>query len=82
MEKNELVVELIELLVKSGHEPYRIPDPDVIRKNPSGDVENMVVTLKSINAGYDRQDAIAQIKCLMEKYNIQVDELIVPNGLA
>lgn len=81
MERNELVVELIELLEKSGHESYRIPDPDMIRKNQSGTIESMLITVRNLNAKYDKQEAIAQIKSLMHRYNIQADELVAPNGL-
>jgi hypothetical protein len=39
-------------------------------------LETILINLKAINARYDKNDAIAQVHSLMEKYNIQIDELI------
>ena len=38
--------------------------------------EALFISLKTINARYDKGEAIAQIRALMEKYNIQIDELL------
>ncbi|HYC83769.1 MAG TPA: hypothetical protein VEB86_01050 [Chryseosolibacter sp.] len=40
------------------------------------DVEAILINLKAINAKYDKSEAIAQVKALMERYNIQIDELL------
>jgi hypothetical protein len=37
--------------------------------------EAFLINLKTINARYDKLEAVAHIKMLMEKYNIQIDEL-------
>lgn len=35
----------------------------------------MLISLKSLNAKYDKNEAIAQVRALMDKYNIPIDEL-------
>lgn len=42
-------------------------------------LETMLVNLKSVNAGFDKSDAIIQVKNMMDKYNIQLDELVNQN---
>jgi hypothetical protein len=38
--------------------------------------EAILINLKAINARYDKHEAIAHVQALMEKYNIQIDELL------
>jgi hypothetical protein len=38
--------------------------------------EAVLLNLKSINARYDKHEAITQVQALMERYNIQIDELL------
>ena len=39
-------------------------------------LENLLVNMKGLNARYDKNDALTQVQWLMEKYNIQIDELL------
>ena len=40
------------------------------------DADTLLLNLKALNARYDREEAIAHIRCLMTKYNIQLDQLL------
>jgi len=35
-----------------------------------------LINLKNLAARYDKQDALIQVRTLMQRYNIQVDELV------
>lgn len=39
-------------------------------------LENTLVTIKTLNARYDRHEAISQIRAMMQHYNIQIEELM------
>ena len=39
-------------------------------------LENTLVAIKTLNARYDRHEAISQIQAMMQHYNIQIDELL------
>ena len=39
-------------------------------------LENTLVAIKTLNARYDRHEAISQIQPMMQHYNIQIDELL------
>ena len=73
--EQEIMRQILELMDKSGLD--LIP--------PTGEssefVEAMVINLKTLNAKYDKNEAIYQIKCLMDKYNIQLDQLIDQRGI-
>jgi hypothetical protein len=43
--------------------------------------ETMLISLRALNARYDKNEAITQIKLLMDRYNIQLDQLISKNGI-
>ena len=46
--------------------------------DPASEVENLealLINLKAINARYDKHEAIVHVGAIMEKYNIQIDEL-------
>ena len=47
--------------------------------DPASEVENreaLLISLKAINARYDKHEAIVHVRAIMEKYNIQIDELV------
>ena len=39
-------------------------------------LENTLVAIKTINARYDRHEAISQIQAMMQEYHIQIEELM------
>ena len=43
-------------------------------------LETTLINLKSLNARYDKGEAMGQVKWLMDTYNIQIDELIEKIG--
>ena len=72
--EHEIVAQVMELLEKSGFETFvplysadSLEDPQVL--------DTALIYLKTLNARYDKKDAIAQIRCLMDRYNIQLDQL-------
>lgn len=38
--------------------------------------EALLISLKAINARYDKHEAVVHVRAIMEKYNIQIDELL------
>ena len=69
--EHETLRQAIELLEKTGVEAIAGALPAEIT-----DTDTLLLNLKALNARYDREDAIAHIRCLMTKYNIQLDQLI------
>lgn len=72
--EHEIVAQVMELLEKSGFETFvplysgdSLEDPQVL--------DTALIYLKTLNARYDKKDAIAQIRSLMDRYNIQLDQL-------
>jgi hypothetical protein len=76
----ELVGQLVALLEKGGFERI-VPVDSTDLTSETTDLDTILISIRSLNARYDKNEAIAQIRSLMDKYNIQVDELIVRNGL-
>jgi hypothetical protein len=71
----EIVREMTHLLEKTAVESFAPVLVDGIVSDESR-IEAILINLKSINAGYDKSDALTQIRALMDMYNIQVDELL------
>lgn len=69
-----IIQETIQLLDKTAVESV-IP-VIVVGAPDANNQEALLISLKSINARYDKQDAIAQVQGLMQRYNIQIDELM------
>jgi hypothetical protein len=70
----EVVNECIQLLEKSCF-PESLP----VFSTGGADLsvlENTLVAIKTLNARYDRHEAISQIQAIMQHYNIQIDELM------
>jgi hypothetical protein len=79
--ESEIVRQIVELMEKSGFESVA-PLLSLREKDPTEYVENILINLKTLNAKYDKNEAIHQIRRLMEKYNIQLDQLIGGRGMA
>lgn len=72
--EREILVEISKLLEKTGIDNF---GPITPASADSGRIfESALVSLKSLNARYDKNDALDQVQWLMNKYNIQIDELI------
>ena len=72
--EHEILLEVMELLEKTGFESFT-----AVMASPTDSEQSLEATLiniRSLTARYDKQDALIQVRCLMEKYNIQVDELV------
>jgi hypothetical protein len=77
--EQEVLTQLTELMEKSGFEsiaPVALTDADSARF-----IDTTLINLKTLNARYDKNEAIQQIRCLMEKYNIQLDQLMDGRGI-
>lgn len=75
MEKNkhqDIINEMTQLLEKMAVESF-VP---VITASDTYDAEAALINLKAMNARYDKHEAVTHLKALMEKYNIQIDELL------
>lgn len=72
--EHEILEEVARLMEKAGFASFvQAPIPsDYDEKS----LEASLVTIKAIAAKYDKEEAIVQVKSLMEMYNIQIDELI------
>jgi hypothetical protein len=71
--EKEIINEMALLLEKVG-----VEDVLPLSVEPSIDStleETTLINIKGINARYDKSDAVVQVRTLMEKYNIQLDEL-------
>jgi hypothetical protein len=73
----EIVKQFSQILEKAGIENV-VPTPD----DEVTEMETVLINLKALNAKYDKNEAIHQIRCLMDKYNIQLDQLIDRRGIA
>jgi hypothetical protein len=73
VKSEEVLQELAVLLEKTAIDTL---SPVISDGNVTQQDEAFLISLKAVNARYDKADALAQIKALMEKYNIQIDELL------
>lgn len=73
--EHEIVEEVMKLLEKAAFDALA-PIPTTTDKDGAHALESSLITLRSLNARYDKGDAVAQIRSLMEKYKIQLDELM------
>jgi hypothetical protein len=79
--EQEIIKQVTDLMEKSGFESITPVLPSFEKESPEF-VDTLLINLKSLNAKYDKNEALYQIKCLMDKYNIQLDELIDDRGIA
>lgn len=70
----EIIQEMTQLLDKTAVESFT-PAFMGTPMDPTGE-EAMLINLKSMNARYDKHEAITHVRALMEKYNIQIDEVL------
>lgn len=71
--EREIILEMSRLLEKTGI------DNVIPVSHASGSeqiLETALINLKSLNARYEKGEALNQVQWLMNNYNIQIDELI------
>jgi hypothetical protein len=78
--ESEIVRQMVELMEKSGFDSVA-PLLSLREKDPTEYTENILINLKTLNARYDKNEAIHHIRSLMEKYNIQLDQLLDGRGV-
>lgn len=69
-----IVQEMTLLLEKTAVEEFAPVIADAATDDQNS--EAILISLKAINARYDKHEAVAHVKALMNKYNIQIDELL------
>jgi hypothetical protein len=72
--EDEIILEISRLLEKTGID-HVIPSGSSSRQKDQF-LETVLTNLRSINARYDKSDALSQVQWLMSTYNIQIDELM------
>lgn len=72
--EHEILLEMSKLLEKTGIDS---PIPlSAFSGNADQLIETALINLKSMNARYEKSEALNQVQWLMNTYNIQIDELI------
>ena len=79
--EQEILKQMLEVMEKSGLGSIA-PVLSSVEKEPPDFVKTILINLKTLNAKYDKNEALQQIRCLLEKYNIQVDQLLDKRGIA
>ena len=77
--EHEILLEMSRLLEKTGMENV-IPVSPARSANNDQFLETTLINLRSINARYEKNEALYQVQWLMETYNIQIDELMERMG--
>jgi division protein CdvB (Snf7/Vps24/ESCRT-III family) len=72
--EHEIVKQILELMDKSGFGTIAPVLAELEQHKPEI-ADTIFLNLKTLNAKYDKNEAINQIRCLMDKYNIQLDQL-------
>ena len=78
--EHEILEQVMKLLEKAGFDEIA-PMPSSMESNESHSLESSLITLRNLNARYDRDDAVSHIRSLMHRYNIQLDELMDSRGI-
>lgn len=78
--ESEIVVQLLELMEKTGFTSI-VPLYPADNLEDENTLDTLLITVKSLNARYDRAEALTQIRSLLERYNIQVDQLVDRRGM-
>lgn len=73
--EHEILLEMSRLLEKTGMDNV-IPVVPPLTEHQDQFIETTLINLKNLNARYEKNDAMNQVKWLMETYNIQIDELM------
>jgi hypothetical protein len=71
--EHEILFEMSKLLEKTGLDN---PIPSASSGSADQLMETALINLKSLNARYEKAEALNQVEWLMNTYNIQIDELI------
>jgi hypothetical protein len=71
--EHEIILEMSKLLEKTGIDNVI---PVSVSDNQQQILETALINLKSLNARYEKNEALNQVQWLMSNYNIQIDELI------
>lgn len=71
---NEIIIEMRQLFDKMAVDSVVPVVADTTTPEP--DPEALLLNLKAINARYDKHEAIIHIKAILQRYNIQIDELL------
>lgn len=71
--EREIIHEMSRLLEKTGMENVI---PSSVAADNDQFLETTLINLKSLNARYEKNEALSQVQWLMDTYNIQIDELI------
>lgn len=79
--ETEIVIQLLELMEKAGFQAL-VPLYPSDSLEDERTLDTLLIMVKSLNARYDKDEAITHIRCLLDKYNIQVDQLVDKRGLA
>jgi len=77
--ETDIVMHLLQLLEKAGFQSI-VPLYPADSLEDERTLDTLLITVKSLNARYDRSEALAHIRFLMEKYNIQADQLVDGRG--
>jgi hypothetical protein len=77
--EHELLGEVMGLMEKSELNELT-PLPISMDSSEGHALESSLITIRNLNARYDRQEAIAQIRGLIRRYKIQLDELMNGSG--
>ena len=72
--EQEIILEMCKLLEKTGIDTVIPVSP--ASGNQQQMLETTLINLKSLNARYEKSEALNQVQWLMDNYNIQIDELI------
>lgn len=69
-----IIQEMNELLEKTAVNSVTPAVTDTASEDENR--EALLINLKAINARYDKHEAIVHVRAIMDKYNIQIDELL------
>lgn len=73
--EHELLGEVAGLMEKSALNELA-PLPLSVSDNEAHAMESSLITIRNLNARYGKDEAVAHIRGLMHRYNIQFDELM------
>lgn len=77
--EQEIISEMSKLLEKTGID--NVLPVSLASGNQQQILESALINLKGLNARYEKGEALDQVQWLMNKYNIQIDELIERIGV-
>ena len=72
---------MLQLMEKAGFQAL-VPVSSSDSLDDDRNLSTLLAMVKSLNARYDKSEALAHVKSLLDKYNIQLDQLIDRRGLA